>query len=175
MSSPARRCPAAQLAWRRCVRVWTVSGFQTPDRDRWRTRIFSCGFGVFPTHSLYFSRSRTQGRLAEPRWPGPVHHFKHRDPEDVMARYYIDCREHPSETNCTVALAADSSNTSSTAALISSYRRAGNCISRRGVGNSEIRSELSKGESFMRICNDMMIESSAPHPVRQPGCDYRHG
>jgi predicted small metal-binding protein len=25
-----------------------------------------------------------------------------------MARYYIDCREHPSETNCTVALAADS-------------------------------------------------------------------
>jgi predicted small metal-binding protein len=25
-----------------------------------------------------------------------------------MARYYIDCREYPSETNCTVALAADS-------------------------------------------------------------------
>jgi predicted small metal-binding protein len=28
--------------------------------------------------------------------------------EIEMARKYIDCREHPSEMNCTVALAADS-------------------------------------------------------------------
>jgi len=27
-----------------------------------------------------------------------------------MARKYIDCREFPSETNCTVALSADSEN-----------------------------------------------------------------
>lgn len=25
-----------------------------------------------------------------------------------MARYYADCREHPSESNCTLALCADS-------------------------------------------------------------------
>ena len=27
-----------------------------------------------------------------------------------MARYQIDCREHPSENNCTVSIAADSKN-----------------------------------------------------------------
>jgi predicted small metal-binding protein len=26
----------------------------------------------------------------------------------IMARYYIDCRDYPSEANCTVALSADS-------------------------------------------------------------------
>jgi predicted small metal-binding protein len=30
--------------------------------------------------------------------------------EIVMTRKYIDCREFPSETNCTVALSADSEN-----------------------------------------------------------------
>ena len=28
--------------------------------------------------------------------------------EDVMTRKYIDCREFPSEMNCTIALSADS-------------------------------------------------------------------
>jgi predicted small metal-binding protein len=28
--------------------------------------------------------------------------------ERIMARKYIDCRNYPSETNCTVALSADS-------------------------------------------------------------------
>jgi predicted small metal-binding protein len=27
--------------------------------------------------------------------------------EDVMARKFVDCREHPSETHCSVALSAD--------------------------------------------------------------------
>ncbi len=28
--------------------------------------------------------------------------------EDVMERYYADCRDYPSEMNCTVAISADS-------------------------------------------------------------------
>lgn len=36
----------------------------------------------------------------------PVYFFSYE--EKIMARKYIDCREFPSETNCSVALSADS-------------------------------------------------------------------
>jgi predicted small metal-binding protein len=36
-----------------------------------------------------------------------MHGWLHAFREDVMARKYIDCREFPSEMNCTVAFSAD--------------------------------------------------------------------
>lgn len=38
--------------------------------------------------------------------PNPAYFFSYE--EKIMARKYIDCREYPSETNCSVALSADS-------------------------------------------------------------------
>jgi hypothetical protein len=46
---------------------------------------------------------------------GPFHHLPHLEVE--MTRKYIDCREYPSEMNCTVALSADTDQELLTAAV----------------------------------------------------------
>jgi predicted small metal-binding protein len=58
--------------------------------------------------------------------------------EDAMARKYIDCREFPSDTNCTVALSADSEDELLEAAVqhaVSVHRH---------EDSPELRSELKK-------------------------------
>lgn len=62
-----------------------------------------------------------------------------RDRGDIMARKMIDCRDFPSESKCTIAIAADTEDEIMDVAVMHAVRKHGH------EDTPELRSEIRKG------------------------------